>query len=69
MAKKATYTQMSAELDTVLGRLQQSDIQVDEAVALYEKGLQLVDVLEAHLQALEHTVKRVTVEHTPVDKG
>jgi exodeoxyribonuclease VII small subunit len=55
----ADYSSLNLELSDVLARLQQPDIQVDEAVKLYEAGLQLVDQLEAHLKSAENTVKKL----------
>jgi exodeoxyribonuclease VII small subunit len=57
------YTTTSAELGEVLTRLQQSDIQIDEAVELYEKGLKLVNQLEAHLQAAENKVQQLKLQY------
>lgn len=64
-AKEATvdYAATSAELGEVLTRLQQSDLQVDEAVVLYEKGLQLVDQLQTHLQTAENKVQQLKLQY------
>ena len=64
MPKKseATYQELSQELDAVLLRLQQSDIQVDEAVQLYEQGLALAAKLEQHLQQAENVITKLKVQ-------
>lgn len=60
MAKKDTgYQQLSLELDEILAQLQQPDIQVDTAVALYEKGLKLIEQLEAHLHQAENKIEQL----------
>ncbi|HYH74325.1 MAG TPA: exodeoxyribonuclease VII small subunit [Candidatus Saccharimonadales bacterium] len=60
MAKKDTdYQQLSLELDEVLAKLQQPDIQVDTAVALYEQGLKLISQLEDHLQQAENKIEQL----------
>lgn len=51
------YSAASIALSDTLAKLQQPDIQVDEALQLYEQGLKLVEELEAHLQKAENTVK------------
>lgn len=57
--KPATYQEVNGQLDEVLMRLQQSDIQVDEAVALYKEGLALAAALEKHLEQAENTVRKL----------
>ena len=55
----ADYSSLNIELGDILARLQQPDIQVDEAVKLYEAGLKLIAQLEAHLKSAENTVKKI----------
>lgn len=65
MATKAKdYQVLSIELDEVLAKLQQPNIQIDEAVKLYEKGLQLIEQLEKHLQLAENTIERLKLAAT-----
>jgi exodeoxyribonuclease VII small subunit len=59
MAKAKDYQTLSQELDAVLARLQDPDLQVDEAVKLYEEGLGLVRQLEAALQQAENKIERL----------
>jgi exodeoxyribonuclease VII small subunit len=55
MAKKELdYRTLSDELDTLLADLQRSDIQVDEAMKLYEQGLALIKKLEDRLEQAEN---------------
>jgi exodeoxyribonuclease VII small subunit len=56
--KKFDYTKKAAELDEVLARLQDPDIQVDEATKLYDAGLKLVDEIETYLNQAENTVRK-----------
>jgi exodeoxyribonuclease VII small subunit len=56
--KKFDYTAKARELDEVLARLQDPDIQVDEATKLYDAGLKLVDEIEAYLNQAENTVRK-----------
>ena len=53
------YQALSLELDEVLTKLQQPNVQVDEAVKLYEQGLQLIDQLEKHLQQAENKMQQL----------
>ncbi|HET6924912.1 MAG TPA: exodeoxyribonuclease VII small subunit [Candidatus Saccharimonadales bacterium] len=58
-AKKLDYQGLSDELETVLLTLQQEDVDVDTAMAAYERGLKLVGQLEAYLSDAENTVKKL----------
>lgn len=60
--KSISYQDVHARLDEVLTRLQQPDVQVDEAVALYEQGLALVAQLEAQVNQAESTITRLTLQ-------
>lgn len=53
------YQALSLELDEVLAKLQRPNIQVDEAVKLYEQGLGLIEQLEKHLQEAENKIEQL----------
>jgi exodeoxyribonuclease VII small subunit len=57
--KSVSYQKLSAELDTVLGKLQGSELDVDEAVKAYERGVEIVGQLEAYLKAAENKVTKI----------
>jgi exodeoxyribonuclease VII small subunit len=70
MATKAKdYQTLSIELDEVLAKLQQPNVQIDEAVTLYEKGLQLIEQLEKQLQLAENTIERLKLAATKSTEG
>lgn len=62
MSKQADYQTVSAELESILAALQRPDIQVDEAVKLYEQGLKLAAALEAHLQEAENKITQLKLQ-------
>ena len=64
MTKKAAqdYQTLSQELETVLADLQRDDVQVDEAVKLYERGLALAADLETHLQEAENKIRQLKLQ-------
>lgn len=64
MPKPEDYQTLSAELDGVLAALQRSDLQVDEATTLYERGLTLVTQLEKHVQTAENKLSKIRLEAT-----
>ena len=56
------YQKLNQELDNILSDLQSSDLPVDEAVELYERGLDIVKQLEDYLKNAELKVKRLKLE-------
>lgn len=59
VTEKNDYQMLSAELDGVLAKLQNPDIQVDEAIKLYERGLALVAQLEKYLKQAENKLTKI----------
>lgn len=53
------YRTLSSELDATIARLQQHDVDVEEAVKLYEHGLKLITQLEGHLKQVENKFKKL----------
>jgi exodeoxyribonuclease VII small subunit len=64
MTKTKDYQALSLELDEVLAKLQQSNVRVDEAVKLYEQGLQLIELLEKHLEQAENKIEKLKLAAT-----
>ncbi len=58
-ATQANYTELSRELSEVLARLEQGDLDVDTAVASYDRGLQIITILEEHLLKAENRVNEL----------
>lgn len=56
------YVRLRGELDTVLGRLQDPDTDVDDAVELYEQALVCITRLEHHLQQAENRVEKAKID-------
>lgn len=65
MTKKAEakdYQTLRAELDGVLEALQSPDVDIDVAVKLYERGLELAAALRAHLDQAENKLERLKLQ-------
>lgn len=60
--KKIDYRILSAELDEVLAKLQSADLDVDEAVALYERGMAITEQLEKYLKEAENKVQKIKTD-------
>lgn len=57
MAK--TYKQLQAELDEVMTMIQAEELDVEEAIKLYEQGEKLIRELETYLKTAENTIKKL----------
>jgi exodeoxyribonuclease VII small subunit len=65
---KASYETLKTELDEVMLALQQEDLDVDKAVAYYEKGLKLIQELENYLKTAENSVKELKAKFNSAGK-
>lgn len=54
------YHYLSSRLDEVLTQIQSADVSIDEAVALYKEGTELVVALETYLKEAELKITKVT---------
>lgn len=61
-SQKTDYKTLSSELDEILGKLQSAELNVDEAVDLYERGMKIAKELEVYLQEAENKVARVKAD-------
>ncbi len=59
---RVSYRELSAQLDEVLAKLQDPELDVDGAARLYEKGLQLISDLEKHLEQAETNIQTIRVQ-------
>ena len=57
--KPATYQELSHELDDILARMQSADMDIDEAIKLYERGTTIAAQLETQLKQAENTVQTI----------
>lgn len=64
---KQDYQSLNLELETVLAKLQQPDVSIDEAVKLYEQGLKLISALEAQLEQAENKIEQLALAATRAD--
>ena len=65
----AAYQVLSAELDEVLASLQSPDITIDNAMALYERGLRLVEQLEGRIKVAENKITQLKLQAAGGDEG
>lgn len=60
MAKtRPNYQNMQSELDEIMIALQQPELDVDQAIEYYQRGLELIAELEDYLENAENKVKEI----------
>lgn len=64
---KQDYQSLNLALETVLAKLQQPDVSIDEAVKLYEQGLELIEVLELQLEQAENKIEQLALAATKAE--
>ncbi len=61
---KPTYEELKTELDALVSDLQHSDIDVDQTLQKYQRGLQLVKQLQSKLKDAENTITKLQAKFT-----
>lgn len=65
MAKKTpTYEELKAELDAIAAELQNGDLDVDQTLEKYQRGLELVKQLQTQLKEAENTITTLQAKFT-----
>lgn len=59
MAKVINYRELSSELDDILNKLQSGELDIDEAVKLYERGMVITKELEDYLKDAENKATKI----------
>jgi exodeoxyribonuclease VII small subunit len=58
-SQEKNYAELKDELDSVMLQLQSETTDVDAALKLYQRGLELVQKIEEYLKTAENTVKEL----------
>lgn len=66
MAKKnvlsKNYRELSEELAAVMDWFEKGDVDLDEAIANYQKAMKLIAELEEYLKNAENEIKKITAQ-------
>jgi exodeoxyribonuclease VII small subunit len=64
MAKSAAneYQKLSERLDEVVAAIQSPDVTVDEAIAAYEEGMELITKLQDYLKSAENRITKLQAQ-------
>jgi len=61
-AKGSSYQNLSQELDEVLAKLQSSDLDIDEAIKTYERGVVIAKAIENYLKTAENKIAKIKTD-------
>jgi exodeoxyribonuclease VII small subunit len=59
MNEPKDYRKLSSELDTILENLQSSDLDVDQIITEYQKGIDIVERLEEYLKSAQNKITKI----------
>lgn len=71
MATKNTnpdYANLKNKLDQIVEDIENPDINIDQAIELYEEGMQLIQSIEKYLGETENKIKKITAKYQLPDK-
>lgn len=63
-AKQANYRELQAELDEIMLKLQSDDLDVDQALEYYQRGLELARQLEKYLSVAENKIRNLKSKYS-----
>ena len=65
MSEKPTFEQSMDRLDQIVSLLERNEIALEQAIGLFEEGLNLVQDLDTQLQGYENKVQELMLRHRP----
>ena len=60
--KTTDYQALHSELDTLLSKLQDGDLTIDEALKAFKRGQEIIVQLQKYLKSAENTVTKLTLK-------
>jgi exodeoxyribonuclease VII small subunit len=59
--KTTNFRALNDELEQIMDKFQADDIDVDEAISLYERAQKIIEELEVYLKGAENKIKTITL--------
>jgi exodeoxyribonuclease VII small subunit len=59
--KTTNFRTLNDELEQIMDKFQADDIDVDEAISLYERAQKIIEELEVYLKGAENKIKTITL--------
>lgn len=56
---EADFNKLNEELETIIIDLQSGEINIDEVIKKYQRGIDLIDKLEKYLSQAENEIKKL----------
>ncbi|MEK7059370.1 MAG: exodeoxyribonuclease VII small subunit [Patescibacteria group bacterium] len=56
---KPSYQVLKAELDDIMAELGREDLDIDQALKHYQRGIELINQLELHLKTAENKIQEL----------
>lgn len=69
MAKKETFKQSMERLDVIIEALDRNEIELEDAIKLFEEGLQMVKNCDAQLKQFEQRMNVLLADEEEEDAG
>ena len=63
MSEKASFEQSMSRQDEIVSLLEKYEIPLEQAIGLFEEGLDLVQLLDQQLQGFETKVQELMLRH------
>ncbi|MED1205181.1 exodeoxyribonuclease VII small subunit [Heyndrickxia acidicola] len=62
MTDKISFEEAMDQLETIVGRLEEGDVPLEEAISIYKKGMELSKVCHDKLKTIEEQLTKVITE-------
>ncbi len=59
MTNEKSYRDLNNELEAIIDKLQSSDLDVDEIIQYYKKGISLINDLEKYLNTAQNKIVKI----------
>lgn len=59
MTNEKSYRDLNNELEAIIDKLQSSDLDVDEIIQYYKKGISLINDLEKYLNIAQNKIVKI----------
>lgn len=59
MAQANNYRQLNQELETIVEKLQSEDLDVDQVISQYQRGVAIIDQLQKYLKSAQNNIIKI----------
>lgn len=59
MAQANNYRQLNQELETIVEKLQSEDLDVDQVISQYQRGVAIIDQLQKYLKSAQNNIVKI----------